>query len=98
MRIFDQEFVDVVFNVIKDATLDGSCITAAKVAVAVGLSDIDHLLIRECHHRCLSEDVSIQMGPNGGFRLKGVEGKKKEKASKQSGLDPDFIAKVEEEL
>jgi hypothetical protein len=98
MEIFHEEFVAAVSDCIKESCSDGSCITAAKVAVAIGLSDTDHLLIRECHHRYLTDTVTIQMGPNGGFRLKGVEGKKKEKAVKLSGLDADFISKVQNEL
>lgn len=94
-QVFDQDFIDSVLACIKDACGDGRCITAGNLAIAVGLSDEDHLLIRDLCKRNLSEEVDVRMGPNGGFFLKSVPPKKKEKPMKSSGMEPEFIASVQ---
>ncbi len=97
-NIFSDEFVGEVFQSVESHCSDGECITAQNLAVAVGLDETDHLLISQLVKRQLKERVSVQMGPGGGFHLKGIPVRKKDKKSVREAPDPEFAARVKKEL
>lgn len=101
-KIFAEEFVTDVFSIIEDECSDGSCITAKVLAVKVGEEEGDSLMITQLVKRHLLDVIRVQMGPGGGFHLKSLPLKAKEKKPSvrvtRKQYDESFLLKVKKEL
>lgn len=96
-NIFSNEFVGEVYDAVESTCGEGTCIKAQRLAVEVGLTEDDHLLISQLVKRQLSDRVGVKMGPGGGFHLLSIPLRKKDKSTGEK-VDDELVERLNKEL
>jgi hypothetical protein len=99
MKMFSVDFVSTLHDIIIAHCSDGSCLTSSALTKQAGLEESDKIHVSRAVKEQLSEEVGVQAGPQGGFRLLSVEPKRTPTAVKAPFIaSEEFCADVRNEL